>query len=154
MAADIPFIITLAFRTIHKIGLCYGFEHVSEEDNQRIFSIMALAGANSMKEKQVALLTLKQIQVLILKNTWKHLTKKAAENQFSREGGIMALKVLAKTLGVNLTKRKALQAIPMIGLGVGAAVNASYLDDVSWAARRVFQEARLSEKYEIIEIDE
>jgi hypothetical protein len=152
MAIDIPFVITLAFRTIHKVGLCYGFEHLSEEDNQRIFSIMALAGSNTMKEKQIALITLKQIHVLIAKNTWKHLTKKAAENQISREGGIIAIKALAKSLGINLTKRKALQTIPFVGSGVGAAVNASYINDISWAARRVFQEAWLSEKYEIAEV--
>ena len=113
---------------------------------------MALAGSNTMKEKQVALLTLKQIQIQIAKNTWKHLGKVAVEKQFSREAGVMALKALAKTLGINLTKRKALQAIPLVGAGVGAAVNASCINDIGWAARRMFQDAWLLEKYETIEI--
>lgn len=147
MAVDIPAVITLAFRTINKIGLCYGFESKSEEDSQIILSILSAAGANTMKEKQVALLTLKQLQVMVIKTTWKKMAQKVAENEFSKEAGILALKNLAKQLGINLTKRKALQTIPLIGAAVGASVNGTFINDISWAARRVFQERWIMEKY-------
>ncbi len=151
MAADIPAIITLAFRTINKIGLCYGFENKTEADNQLVLSILSASSANSVKEKQAALLTLKQIQVIIAKNTWKKITTNAFQNELSKEAGILAIKALAKQLGINLTKRKALQAVPFIGAAVGASVNGSFINDVAWAARRVFQEAWLNEKYIVIE---
>jgi phosphohistidine swiveling domain-containing protein len=151
MAADIPAIITLAFRTINKIGLCYGFENKTEADNQIVLSILSASGANSVAEKQAALLTLKQIQVIIAKTTWKKMTTNAFQNELSKEAGILAIKALAKQLGINLTKRKALQTIPIIGAAVGASVNGSYINDVAWAARRVFQEAWLNEKYIVIE---
>ena len=34
MVADIPVVITLALRTIHKIGVCYGYRAATEEDAQ------------------------------------------------------------------------------------------------------------------------
>ncbi|MBB3263870.1 DNA-binding transcriptional regulator YhcF (GntR family) [Azospirillum sp. OGB3] len=73
----------------------------------------------------------------------------AAEQTLSREAALVALRSLAKQLGINLTKRKALQAIPIIGAGVGAAVNGSYIRDVGWAARRAYQERWLADKNKI-----
>ena len=151
IAADIPFIITLAFRTINKIGLCYGFEEKTEADKQRILQIMSAAGANTMKEKTLSLATLKAIQVTIAKTTWKKMAQTAATNQFSKEAAILSMKSLAKQLGVNLTKRKALQVVPAVGAGVGALMNRQFITDISWAARRTFQEAWLNEKYDTIE---
>jgi hypothetical protein len=53
---------------------------------------------------------------------------------------ILGAKAIAKQLGVNLSKRKMAQTIPVIGAGIGACVNGWYLSDVCWAARRTFQE--------------
>lgn len=140
MVADIPAIITLGLRTIYKIGLCYGFENRTLEDKQYAYTIFSIAGANSMKEKYLALATLKQIEVIIAKTAWKKMAEKAIGDKLSKEAGIIAIKNLAKTLGINLTKRKALQAVPVIGGGIGAAVNAAFINDISWAARRSYQE--------------
>jgi len=147
MAVDIPAIITLAFRTINKIGMCYGFESKTEEDNQTVLSILSAAGANTIEEKQIALLTLKQLETIILKTTWKKIAQTATESKFSKEAGVIAIKSLAKQLGVNLTKRKALQVIPFVGAAVGATVNATFIKDIGWAARRVFQERWIIEKH-------
>lgn len=140
LVADIPTIITLGLRTIYKIGLCYGFENRTLEDKQFVYTIFSIAGANSMKEKYIALATLKQIEVIIAKTAWKKMAEKAIGDKLSKEAAIIAIKNLAKTLGINLTKRKALQAIPIIGAGVGATVNAAFINDISWAARRSYQE--------------
>lgn len=145
---DIPAIMTLAFRTINKIGLCYGFENNTEEENQFALSILSSAGSNSVKEKQMALLTLRQLEVMIAKTTWKQMVRTAAEKQASKEAGVIAVKRLAKQLGVNLTKRKAAQSIPFIGAGIGASVNGWFIKEVGWAARRVYQERWLNEKYD------
>ena len=152
MAADIPSIITIALRTIHKIGVCYRFEVKTKEDRDFILGIMAASGANSMNEKLAALATLRSIEVTIAKQTWKKMVEKAAQEQMSKEAVIIGLKNLAKQLGVNLTKRKALQTIPIVGAVVGASVNGSYIQDVGWAARRAFQERWLIENKKIIEI--
>jgi hypothetical protein len=153
MAADFPAIITLALRTIHKIGICYGYESKTELDNQFVLGILSASGANSVKEKEMALLTLKNIETILIKQSWKTMAKKAAEQQLSKEGIVIAIKNLAKQLGINLTKRKALQAIPIIGAGIGATVNGWYIKEIGWAARRIFQERWLIENGKIIEIE-
>jgi len=140
MVVDIPTIITFAMRTIYKIGLCYGYESKSELDKMFVYGVMSASAANSMTEKISALTTLKSIEVTIAKVTWKKMAEKAAENQLSKEGIIIAVKNLAKQLGINITKRKALEAIPVVGLAIGGSVNGWYIKEVGWAARRAFQE--------------
>ena len=149
LAADIPMILTIALRTIHKIGLCYGYELTDEVGKQTLFGILSASGANTMKEKTAALVILQQLKVIIAKNSWKAI-EKGAENLLVKEGVIIAVRALAKQLGVNLTKRKALQAIPVVGAAVGASVNGWYIKEVGWAARREFQERWLQENKKIV----
>lgn len=140
MVADIPAIITFALRTIHKIGLCYGYKSTTQEDIQFVYAIMSAAGANTMEEKNIALLTLKQLNVILTKQTWKKMAEKAAQNKMTNEAFLITIKGLAKQLGINITKNGAKKAIPIIGGGVGAAMNVAFIQDISWAARRCFQE--------------
>ncbi len=150
MVIDVPTLITLSLRTIHKIGLCYGYECKSEVDQQFIYAIMSAAGANTIEEKAVSVATLAAINKTIAKMTWKKITEKALENQYGKEAAILAIKNLAKQLGVNITKRKASQAIPVVGSVVGAAINLAFINDVAWAARRAFQERWLTDNGKII----
>ena len=60
---------------------------------------------------------------------------------------VIALRDVARQLGVNLTKRKAVNAVPVIGAAIGAAINAGFVKDVGWAARRTFQEMRLAGQF-------
>ncbi len=92
------------------------------------------------------------IEVTLAKQTWKKMAEQAAKEALSKEAGILAVRNLAKQLGINLTKRKALQSIPYIGAGIGASVNAWYIREVGWAARRAFQERWLIDNEKIIEI--
>jgi hypothetical protein len=73
---DILTIITLALRTIYKIGVGYGYECKTQEDKLFVLSILAASGANSMQEKIVALTTLRQLEVIIAKQTWKVMGEK------------------------------------------------------------------------------
>lgn len=149
---DVPTVITFALRTIHKIGLCYGIDCKTEQDKKFVLGILAASGANSVEEKTAAILALRSIQNTIAKQTWKKMAEKAAQQPFGREAAILAVKNLAKQLGINISKRKALQAIPFIGAVVGASSNGWYIKDVGWAARRAFQERWLLENGKIIDM--
>lgn len=148
---DIPAIITIALRTIHKIGLCYGYECQDKDEKDFVLAIMAASGANSMEEKVAALSVLKSLEVIIIKQTWKSMAEKAAQQQMSKEAAIIGLRNLAKQLGVNITKRRALASIPAIGALVGGSVNGWYIKEVGWAARRAFQERWLIENHKLVE---
>ncbi len=75
MFVDIPMVVTIALRTIHKIGICYGYKALTLEDTQFVYSIMSVAGSNSMQEKNMALVTLKQLNVILVKQSWKKMKK-------------------------------------------------------------------------------
>ena len=49
MAADIPILITFALRSIHKIGLCYGYVTDTLEEKQFVLQVMSAASANTME---------------------------------------------------------------------------------------------------------
>ncbi len=150
LIADVPLIISFALRTIHRVGLAYGFKVETEQDKQFALGILAASGANSVEEKIAALAMLRSIEVSLAKQTWKKMAEQAAKEAFSKEAGVLAIRNLAKQLGYNLTKRKALQSIPIIGAGIGASVNGWYIKDVGWAARRAFQERWLIHNKKII----
>lgn len=132
MAADISFLITFAFRTIHRIGMCYGYEVKTDDDERFVLGILSVSSANTINERKAALLALKAD---------------------IRAGGFVARKVLmsdliknlAKQMGINLTKRKMAQLVPLIGAGLGAAMNYSFITDIAWAARRAYQQRWLAD---------
>lgn len=146
IAADIPFITTLALRTIHKIGVCYGYvadASNAEEEKAFVLGVLATANASTLGEKASFILGLKQISLLIQRNAWKKLAEMGTANLLAKS--IVSVRQAAKLIGVNLTKRKASQSIPFIGGAVGAALNASFINDIAWAARRSYQRRWLEE---------
>jgi uncharacterized protein (DUF697 family) len=144
--ADIPAVIALALRTVRGIGVCYGYVDKTEAERQFVLGVIAAAGANSIQEKTTALVILRNLQVALLQQSFKSMGQKAASMPLGREAAIIALRNLARQLGVNLTKRKMLQAVPVVGGGIGAAVNGKFMDDIAWAARRVYQERWLHDR--------
>jgi EcsC protein family len=133
--------------------LCYGYDCTTEEDKKFVLGILAASGANSVEEKTAAILALQSIRNTIAKQTWKKMAQHAAQKPLSQEAAIIAVKSLAKQLGINISKRKALQAIPIIGSIVGSSSNGWYIKDVGWAARRAFQERWLIDNNKIIDME-
>jgi EcsC protein family len=148
LAVDVPSLITLTLRTVRGIGVCYGFGSDSEAEREFVLAVIAAAGANSITEKTAALLFLQKLKVLIATKAFKKMAAQAAQQAISKEAAIIALRDLARQLGVNLTKRKMLQTVPFLGAGIGAAVNWKFMDDVAWAARRAYQERWLQDRVE------
>ena len=143
IALDVPGLMTLSLRTIYQTGLCYGFELKGEEGRQLALRIFSLASANSLKEKEAALLSLVALRQMLLHQSWGQI-QQAAATALGKEAAVLALRDAARQLGVNLTQRKALNLVPVIGAAVGASINAGFVKDVGWAARRVFQEMWLA----------
>lgn len=149
---DIPTLVIISLRTIEKIGVCYGYECKTQADEDFIMGIIAAAGANTIEDKLAALTAIRAIETVLIKQTWKKMAETAAKNHFSKESAIIGLRAVAKQLSINITKRKALAAIPFIGSLVGGSMNAWYLRDIGWAARRVFQERWLMENGKLIDV--
>jgi hypothetical protein len=105
-----------------------------------------------MKEKTASLATLKSLETTLKTVGWKAMSKVAEKNPATREAFLLALKKVAKELGIRLTQKKALQAVPIIGAAVGGASNLAFMRSVGWAARRSFQR-RLMEDHGFAIVD-
>ncbi|HET8707271.1 MAG TPA: EcsC family protein [Pseudomonadales bacterium] len=140
LAVDIPFTITFALRTIHKIGLCYGFEPESPDDDWYAMAVLAASCANNEADKQAAL------QLMHAHMQIGNGKKKTTPVQPPTE---RVLFNLATQINLNLAQRKALQVIPIVGTAAGLTVNALFIHDICLTARRAFQERwfRLHHKY-------
>lgn len=137
MIADIGMVITLAFRSIHKIAMCYGYEVNTVAEKKFVLDILSVSSANTLRERKEALIALRS----------SIMQRKMMEELLMSS----LIKKLAKQLGINLTKRKAMQLIPVVGAGIGAAVNASYMRDVIWSARRIYQKRWLADNGYILD---
>lgn len=146
LMADIPAVITLALRTIYRTGICYGAD--VNADQAVVLGILAVSGANSMEEKNQALSNLEKLHY----QTQTAPDPNARKLVESGDRWNATIRQVSQQLGTNLAKRKVLQTIPVLGALVGGSVNAWYIHDVSWAARRVFQEEWLRQNHKVAHV--
>ena len=144
LIADVPSLLTITFRAIHRIGLCYGEEIADPLRRPLAVAIFALASANSMQEKQQALEAIDAAAERISNAAgnepkWREGIERAAERELAKEAALFSLNNLGKTLAKNLGWRKAAESLPIMGALVGGSVNAWYLRDVTRVARHTFQ---------------
>lgn len=145
LVADVPSLLTLALRTVHRLGHCYGVENAT--DARLGLMVFALASANSMEEKRLALAAVRAPDTDGLDAAWRGGVERIAQREMAKETTVYSLQNLARTIGINLGKRKAASSLPVIGMAIGAAVNANYVSDIAEAARMVFRERWLAERY-------
>ena len=143
LAVDVPTLLTLVMRTIHRTGLCYG----ETVERDLIIGIFALASANSADEKTAALAALESELEDMDHAAVRDGLERAAERELAKEAAVFSLQTLAQRVGVNLGKRKIAGGVPILGAVVGSAVNAWYVRDIAQIAQRVFQERWLKTKY-------
>lgn len=146
LAVDIPALITLAIRTIHKTALCYGYKNDSDEDFLKVISIVSAASANTLKEKTTSVFVLRGLTTSLTKGFWQRLIgKKTAFDVIAK-----TVKTLTKQVGINLTKRKVGQIAPVFGAVVGASMNAAYINDIARVAKMAYQRQWLAENGKIV----
>ncbi len=143
MVLDIPALLTLALRSIHRTGLCYG-DSIEPLECQRLgIGIFALASANSLEEKQSALAALAHGE-WVVDDAWRDGIERVAEREMAKEATVFSLQTLASRVGLHLGSRKSAGVLPVLGALVGSSMNAWYLYDVTQTAQRVFQWRRIA----------
>jgi len=146
LPVDLPAIVMLSLRTIRRVGGRYGYAGSSEHERQFIYAVLSIASADSMRQKRAALATLHGIETQLLAQSWAALGERAARRGMSAEAALLVARDVAERLGVNLTKRKAMAAMPLIGAAIGATVNGWYMRDIGAAAQRAYQERWLKDR--------
>ena len=146
MAADAAAGIVTSNRAVGHVAAYYGYD--IDDPAERVFALGVLSmGLAEDASKLVAYRELNKIvQALARKQTWKQLSS----NQVTQ-----VVRAVYGALGMRLTQRKLAQAVPVIGIVVGAGLNARALARVVDDAEHLYLERFLREKYGIpVEVDD
>jgi hypothetical protein len=136
---DIVALITLNQRAIGEYATYCGFDVSSQHERLFAMNILALASSPSDAGKTAAMTQLVRIaRDVARKRTWKELEQHAF---------VRVIQIIAKALGIRLTKAKLAQAIPVTGSVVGGGYNAYYTGKVCDAGFYLYRERILAEKY-------
>jgi len=134
LVADIPALFTICLRCIQQIAHCYGYDTSEDLEREYVMHILRTGSTGDIKAKMEFLIGLKQVEQVLLKVTWKKMNEALARKEISRLSLLAAIRQFAKTLGIQITKRKALQMVPAVGGLVGASFNGTFVNDVGRAA--------------------
>lgn len=145
LTVDIPTLLVIAFRCIHRTGLCYG-EFIGPADRRLALAVFAIASANNMTEKQAALEFIRhdvQVPDIALRGGVEY----AARRRLVKESAAIGVNRVARQVSIHLGWRKAAEVLPVTGALIGGAVNGWYLHDIARAAQRAFQLRWLLRRY-------
>jgi len=146
LAADVPALMTLSLRLIQQVGTCYGFDVNTDDEHDYVLQVLRAGSTADIKAKLEFLIGLKQLEQALLKVTWKEMEQALAQKEIGQLAAVAAVRQFAKTLGIQITKRKALQAVPIIGGLVGASFNATFMNDVGRAAYMSYRRRWIAEQ--------
>ncbi len=133
--------LNLALRTIHRVGLCYGYAAPTEAEHLFVYYTLSLAGYRGPEDKAVSLEAMRDLQARTalppaavtdtaiepLDDSIRQHAFGIAHHDFSRE------------ITKQLVTVRLLTAIPGIGAVVGLIVDTSYMRSVGRAARHAYQ---------------
>ncbi len=134
LAADIPALFGILTRQIQEIGCCYGYDPNSVEEREYLLHILRAGTASNVKLKMEFVVAMKQFEQVLLTVAWKQMAKELANKQLTKGALLAGMRQFANSVGIQLTKRKALQMIPIIGAVVGASLNGVLASDIGRAA--------------------
>jgi hypothetical protein len=138
-------VINISLRTIRQIGLCYGYSATDDVEKQFMYKVLALGGGASQAEKLASVVTIREIQVMVKRKTFKYMAEKATQDRLSNEALVTTIRAVAKRLGYQFTRKRILMSAPLIGGGVGLFLDGNYVRNIGWAATRKYQQRWLAD---------
>jgi hypothetical protein len=141
MAADAAAVLVAATRAVAHTAAYYGYD--TELADERLYALGVLNfGLAEQAGKAAAYVELNKIvQALARRATWQQLDKNAVAQ---------VVKTIYATLGMTITKEKLGQAVPIVGIVIGAGLNARILAKVTSDAEHLYRERFLREKHGLI----
>jgi len=139
MAVDIPALVALALRAVNEYATYYGYDVSLASERYVAMTVLAVVTGGDTVAKQAAMTEVAKATVMAAqKKSWDELQRVAV---------VRLIQKLAEQLGIRLTKAKLAQALPVFGGLVGGGFNAWYVSKVCFAARMVYRERFLRERY-------
>lgn len=138
MAADAAAVLVAGQRVVAHVAAYYGYD--LNDSSEQLFAAAALnVGTATPRGKAAAYVELnKVVQGLARAQTWQ---------QLSRHTVTRVVEQVYNRLGMRLTRRKLAQALPALGIVLGAGLNARLLAKVHDDAEHLYRERFLKERY-------
>lgn len=138
VAADIAALGALSMRMVADYGAHYGFDPKDRREHIFMQGVISLMGVDDQLQKAALMGELNRVAIDISRRaTWAELRKRpivrVIEQGFSK-------------VGSQLFKRQLAIAIPLVGAGAGAAINATYISDLATHSRMAYRKRFLTEK--------
>lgn len=108
-------VINISLRTIRKLDFATATRPPTILRSASSSTPSHSAGAAKLASAKV----LREIRVVVARETFKSMAQKAAQDSMSKEAVVTAARATAKELGFQLTKKRILVSIPLVGGGVG-----------------------------------
>ena len=141
MAGDAATVIAASARVTAHVGAFYGYEVSTPEEEFFALSAMSFSNSGPQAAKLMAFQQLSVVtQQLVRNKAWAELNEKLL---------VRIITELFERLGLVITKRKLGQAIPLVGVVIGAGLNAAYLQSVARDAELAYRMRFLAEKHDL-----
>lgn len=144
MAADAVLVLGAMTRAIAHTAAYYGYD--TELPQERVFALGVLNfGMAQQTGKGVAYVQLTKIV--------NDLARRATWAQLNKNGVTRIVRAFYERFALRLTKQKLGQAVPLVGVAIGAGLNARLLSNVTSDAEHLYRERFLREKHKLEAVD-
>lgn len=143
LAADAAAVLLGAQRAVGHTAAYYGYDVDEPAERLIALSVLSLGTADQASKAAAYVQLNKLVQQLARRASWEQLNQNVVT---------MVMTQVYKRLGMRLTQRKLGQAVPVIGIAIGAGVNARMLSTIVDDAHHFYRERFLREKCGIGEL--
>lgn len=139
MVTDAVAVLALMGRTVGSIAVRYGYDVRLPEEELFAMGVISMGTASGAQARYAALASLSRLtQQMMRRATWDQLNKHVL---------VKVLQQMFKVLGLRLTHRKLAQAVPVAGVAISGALNASLTKTLYQRAEDIYRVRFLTEKY-------
>lgn len=142
--ADIPVFFTLTFRVMQQIASIYGYD--PEDPKEKLFMIKLMSYGTAAKGSSKLAL---QAELQTLKVGIKRYTFKKMQEMGKKYSIVIIARSVGKNVGVRLTKKTLLKAIPLIGGVFGGFFNYGFIRQMADVTNMMYKKRFLEDKLEI-----
>lgn len=141
IAADTAAVLAASMRVIAHEGAYFGHDLRLPEEQAFALAIISWSDAGNSIAKAQAFQELSKVT--------QHLVRNATRKVLSEHAVVAAVEKMAASIGFKITKKKLGQAIPAIGIVIGAGLNAQILHSVAKDAQVAYRLRHLMQKYDL-----
>ncbi len=141
VAADTVASLAMMGRSVGSVAVRYGYDVRLPDEELFAMGVLSLGMASTLEAKHTALAALSRLtQQMMRRATWKQLNEHVLVRVIGR---------VYQVLGVKLTQGKLAQTVPVVGVGINAALSANMTRHTYQRAEDVYRLRFLSEKYSL-----